>query len=422
MIIANRYELKNKIGNGQFGEVYLATDKETNKEYAVKKISKNLLLKNDIKNYFLNEINILKHLDCEYICKFILNEETISSYNVVLEYCNGGNLNTELDDYIKKNHIPFPESIVKNIIYQILKSLIYLNDNNIIHRDIKTENILIHYSNKEDLLSHNLAKAKIKLTDFGFAKRLEKNQLASSLIGTPLFMDPLIIQAIITKENNSVKIINNLEKNKIYYDEKVDIWSLGVLTYHILFGELPFGGKKYNELLNSIANRKFNLPKFKNLTISKDCIEFIDCMLSLEHKSRLNANELINHKWFTNKKNEIMMELKNLIDVKNKNKFINFWKIKNNLTLNNIYDMEDIKKKPIKKIHTLNTNNKNLKFVLLGSEKEKLDFILADDDNENDDEDEDLFNLIEEEKTLTKPNLIKHFKTNTFFKNKNFNV
>ena len=349
MIIANRYELKNKIGNGTFGDVYLVIDKKTNKEYAMKKISKNLLLKNDIKNYFLNEIAILKNLDSEYICKFIFYEETISNYDVVLEYCNGGNLETELNNYINKYNKPFPESIVKHIIYQVLKALIYLNDKNIVHRDIKTENILIHYLNKEDLQSHNLLNAKIKLIDFGFAKHLEKNELASSLIGTPLFMDPLIIQAIIKNENESTKMINDSEKNKIFYDEKVDIWSLGILTYHLIFGELPFGGKKYSDLLNSIANRKFNLLKFKNLFISKECIEFLDCMLSLEHKSRLSANELINHKWFLNKKNEVFMELKNLNEVKNKNKFINYWKIKRNLNLNDVYDLNDIKKKSIKK-------------------------------------------------------------------------
>ncbi len=413
MIIANKYELKNKIGNGTFGEVYLVLDTKTKKEYAMKKISKKLLLKNDIKNYFINEIAILKNLDCEYICKFIFYEETISNYNVVLEYCNGGNLENELNEYIKKYNKPFPESIVKHIIYQILKALVYLNNKNIVHRDIKTENILIHYSNNEDLQSHNLSNAKIKLIDFGFAKHLEKNELASSLIGTPLFMDPIIIQAIIKNENDNTKIISSdPEKNKIFYDEKVDIWSLGILTYHLLFGELPFGGKKYSDLLNSIANRKFNLLKFKNLFLSKECIEFLDCMLSLEHKSRLSANELINHTWFVNKKPDVFMELKNINDVKNKNKFINYWKIKKNLNLNNIYDVNDIKKKTIKKVLTINNkNNKNnVQFILLKSEKEKFNQFVNDDDGD------DLLDFIEEEKPGTPRNLIKHFKTNTFFK------
>ena len=221
MIIANKYELKNKIGNGTFGEVYLVLDTKTKKEYAMKKISKKLLLKNDIKNYFINEIAILKNLDCEYICKFIFYEETISNYNVVLEYCNGGNLENELNEYIKKYNKPFPESIVKHIIYQVLKALVYLNNKNIVHRDIKTENILIHYSNNEDLQSHNLSNAKIKLIDFGFAKHLEKNELASSLIGTPLFMDPIIIQAIIKNENDNTKIINDPEKIKFFTMKKL---------------------------------------------------------------------------------------------------------------------------------------------------------------------------------------------------------
>ena len=164
--------------------------------------------------------------------------------------------------------------------------------------------------------------------------------------------------------------------------------------------------------MNSIANRKFNLLKFKNLFISKECIEFLDCMLSLEHKSRLSANELINHNWFVNKKPEVFMELKNINDVKNKNKFINYWKIKKNLNLNNIYDVNDIKKKTIKKVLTINNiNNKNnVQFILLKSEKEKFNQFVNDDDGD------DLLDFIEEEKPGTPRNLIKHFKTNTFFK------
>jgi hypothetical protein len=99
--------------------------------------------------------------------------------------------------------------------------------------------------------------------------------------------------------------------------------------------------------------------------------------------------------------------------VKNKNKFINYWKIKRNLNLNDVYDLNDIKKKSIKKIHTINTDKNNVKFILLKSEKEKLNYLLNDDEKENGD---DLLDFIEEEKTGTPRNLIKHFKTNTFFK------
>ena len=107
----------------------------------------------------------------------------------------------------------------------------HLNKNNIIHRDIKSDNILLHYDNEQDLITNNYLKAKVKIIDFGFARFLKKNELAGSLVGTPMYMEPLILNSLLV-----------YKKKKIdgFYNEKVDVWSLGILTYELLIGILPF--------------------------------------------------------------------------------------------------------------------------------------------------------------------------------------
>ena len=306
---------KSKIGNGVYGEVYLGQDIISKKDFAIKKISKSKLLNPENEYCFNNEVSILKYLQPHpNLIKFHLIYESISNFYIIEEYCNGGNLEQNLIKYIKKNNKPFTEEISKYIIKNILYGLSNLNSQNIIHRDLKVENILLHFDNEEDLINQNLMNSKIKIIDFGFAKFLKKNEFADSIIGTPLFMDPIILNSMNDKKEN----------DKNMYDKKVDMWSLGIISYYILLGNLPFQGNNINELSKSIEERKFILPKNQNIYLSKNCIEFIDKLLNVDINLRPSADEiLLNDNWINDKSDQVIMfKLKKENDANNK-EFIN---------------------------------------------------------------------------------------------------
>jgi len=328
LIINKNIQLLNIIGKGRCGEVYLGQNIITKENYAIKKISKKLINIDSNRCYFNNEINSLKLLNHPNIVKYKGLYEDDISYYIFTEYCNGGSLEIANRNYYDKYNKPLSEKIVKYFVLNILNGLAYMNKYNIIHRDIKGDNILLHYDNDKDLITHNYLKAKVKIIDFGFSRFLKNNELAKSIIGSPLYMDPSILSTFITKRANI---------KDGFYDQKVDIWSLGVLTYQLLLGNIPFRGDNLKELIDIINDKNFILPMKngdinQNIILSKDAILFIDKIMSSENNSRPTADILINDKWFKNNeehnKNYFCLKAYDEINIlTNKMKFINFWKI-----------------------------------------------------------------------------------------------
>ena len=385
---------KSKIGNGVYGEVYLGQDIISKKDFAIKKISKSKLLNPENEYCFNNEVSILKYLQPHpNLIKFHLIYESISNFYIIEEYCNGGNLEQNLIKYIKKNNKPFTEEISKYIIKNILYGLSNLNSQNIIHRDLKVENILLHFDNEEDLINQNLMNSKIKIIDFGFAKFLKKNEFADSIIGTPLFMDPIILNSMNDKKEN----------DKNMYDKKVDMWSLGIISYYILLGNLPFQGNNINELSKSIEERKFILPKNQNIYLSKNCIEFIDKLLNVDINLRPSADEiLLNDKWINDKYDEFnILKLKKEKDSNNKD-FINYW------------EKYEVNKKYCKKI----SNNIN--------DKDKIDSLLKRIFNDNIIHKKKFSKLksheIEYQNLVTENEKVLYSKINSFEKKKEYKI
>ena len=155
-------ELLSIIGKGSYGNVYLGKNKANNEYYAIKVISKSQLQSKIVYQYFNNEIYILKHISHPNIVKYISLVEQKKDYWLIIEYCNGGSLVKALKYYLTKYNKPVPENIVKYFIKNILTAVIYLNNKKIIHRDIKSDNILLHYDDEEDLLSNNFKKVMLE--------------------------------------------------------------------------------------------------------------------------------------------------------------------------------------------------------------------------------------------------------------------
>ena len=375
MIEIDDYLIKDKIGKGSFGEVYLTTKKGTNKIFATKKMQKSIVLQPKVKKFFNNEISILQKIEHPNIIKLYEIKQKINNYYLIFEYCNGGSLLNALEKYKKKYQSPFTQEIVQYIMNQVVSGLRYLHNLKILHRDIKLDNILLNYENDEDSKNLNLLKSNIKIIDFGFARYLEDNTLAESTLGSPMYMDPLILQKL-------NKINNN---NSFGYDQKADIWSLGTICYEMLIGTPPYNAHTYNDLMKKINYGDYKIPN--NIKLSKEVISFINGMLQYNPNSRLDINALANHDFIIKDcKNFHPIDIKQIDPNKNEivlnsreNKTIWFLFETENKNDNQKINLEDIPNDMIDKNKMKNENEKNLEYTGVKGKPEEI--LVGNDEN-----------------------------------------
>ena len=281
------------IGKGSFGQVFLTTKRGTQQQFATKKIQKSVALQEKVKKYFNNEIFILRNVSHPNIIKLYEIKQTLNNFYLVFELCNGGGLSSCLEKYKKNNdNKPFTQEIAQHIIKQIVSGIQYLHNKKILHRDLKLDNILVHFENEED--KENMLKCKIKIIDFGFARYLNDDVLAQSVLGSPINMSPQILMKM-----------RKIDNNKSFgYDQKADIWSLGTICYELLIGFPPFDAKNYEELTSKIQKGNYKIPN--NLELSNEAISFLNSMLQYDPKERLDINELAKHKFLTSNTNEFI--------------------------------------------------------------------------------------------------------------------
>ena len=286
-IVVDSYFLNKSIGKGNFGEVFITQKKgEPNKFYATKKIDRKVCEQPQFFNRFANEINIIMRVNHPNIVKFIDLKRTEHNWYLITEYINGGTLSDNLRKYISIYHKPFPEELIQHFMKQIVAAVNYLHFNKIIHRDLKLDNILVHFPNDYDMQTFNLKNCQIKIIDFGFAKVLN-SQLTFTALGTPHYMDPKILEHINTGIPNSG------------YNEKVDIWSLGTLCYEMAVGYSPFRGSCMQDLYQKVQQGNYNLP----MSLSEELVSFINSMLQQDEEKRADVSQLMKHPFLNNSVN-----------------------------------------------------------------------------------------------------------------------
>ena len=282
--------LINLIGKSSFGEIYLSSKNGSSTQYATKVIDKSSIENSEAKKYIDNEISILKEINHPNIVNLIEIKNTEEKLYIVQEYCNGGGLDKFLEKYLAENKKGLPEEMVQYIMRQILSAMEYLSNKEIMHRQIKLDNILIHYEDENDRKNNNIMKATIKLIDFSFAIILKKGELTDTILGSPINMSPTLLH----------KLNNDPEYKDVGYDEKEDIWSLGTICYELLMGRSAFESDDMDDLYKKINKGDYYVP----ITFSKETVSFLNDMLQYDSNKRLSFNELNNHKFLKNNINE----------------------------------------------------------------------------------------------------------------------
>ena len=190
------------------------------------------------------------------------------NFYVVSEILRGGSVMSRLQ-YMGQ----FPEDEVLRIIKQVAEALQYLHFNSIAHRDIKLENIMfVGEDGKIDDLQ-------IKLIDFGFAEKFDRKKGMKLILGSPLYMAPELV-------------------NKSIYNEAIDVWALGIITYLLLCGLTPFQASTIQQIHENVLNKEVAFDSRKWEAVSENAKNFILTCLNKDHKVRRSINWLlINDRW-----------------------------------------------------------------------------------------------------------------------------
>ncbi|CAD8160994.1 unnamed protein product [Paramecium pentaurelia] len=272
-VIGERYILLSLLGKGGFSEVYKGYDLKEMKHVACKIHQLNSNWTINSKSYYVKlvtkEYRVHKQLQHPNILQLLDSVEIDSNtFCTILEYCNG----QDLSYYMKKYGI-IEEKEAKLIIQQLLESVKYIHLNKIIHYDIKPQNILFNQNF-------------VKLCDFGVCKELDNEisqiEYTTQGVGTFWYLPPECFL-----QGNNPQLISN----------KVDIWSIGVIFFEMLYGLKPFGnGESQETILKQRiieTSEKVTFPDKPNL--SQECKEFIEGCLNHKEQDRFDIHQACNH-------------------------------------------------------------------------------------------------------------------------------
>ena len=280
------YKILKFLGEGSYAECYAVQNRLTGINRAMKILHRKKSLKsNGIPDEtIINEIKILCKTDHPNILKLLSVYYNELYINIITELCSEGELYNEID----KNGI-FNEKKASYVIYQILSAINYCHKMNIIHRDLKPENIFI--VKREDYDNDLLF---IKIGDFGTAKWFEENKIERNVVGSCYYIAPEV-----------------LEKK---YNEKCDLWSIGVIMYILLSGKPPFNGVNDEEIYKKILNGSYDLKNEPWDKISNEAKDLIYKLLLRDTEKRINAEDALKHKWFiVNQSKELFNKIENKV-------------------------------------------------------------------------------------------------------------
>lgn len=265
------YKVGKTIGTGGFSVVKAATDKATGQQWACKIMS----LPPPGKQFNENEssrADIFKEIDILIALKhdnIVLMKEYFEEGNKVylfMEMLEGGEL---LDAVLEKGH--YSEGDARSVFLQIIKAIQYLHSREIVHRDLKLENLLL--VRKGDI-SH------IKIADFGLARRYIGPSALTTICGTPQYVAPEIIKG-----------------GPTHYGPECDLWSAGVILFILLGGYPPFYDESEPKLFEKIRKGRFDFNDDVWTAVSEDAKDMIRKLLAVDPQQRMTISQVLEHPW-----------------------------------------------------------------------------------------------------------------------------
>lgn len=270
------YIVLSEIGHGSFGRVYKARHLVTEKVFALKVIPKTKVKTPYLKKLMDSEVRIMKLINHPNVIHLHEYMASATCYYMVLDYCDGGDLYRYIN---RKPNKCILEKDAIEIFKQIMNGFFELHKHNIIHRDVKSENIF-----RKD--------GQWMIGDFGLAKM--GDETAISYVGSYEFMAP--------------EMLRNGPKSRVNYSSKVDLWSIGCLFYEILFGETPFHYVTTPQMLEDIQFKSGDALKF-NREISVSAKDLLRKLLQENPEKRLNWESFFSHPLFERSEPQLPREV-----------------------------------------------------------------------------------------------------------------
>lgn len=263
---ADIYTLEKKIRKGSFSTVWECRHKVSGELYACKVIDRSGLKPSD-DEAILNEVAIMQSLaDNKYVVQLLDFYEEDDHFYMIMEYMTGGDVFDRIVQYTQ-----YTEKDAHDLSVCLLKALQNVHQAGIAHRDIKPQNLLLVES--ED-------NAKVKIGDFGFAKRVHTLESLTTRVGTPTYVAPEVLK-------------------NIPHDHRVDLWSVGIVIFVLLVGYPPFMEENQNVLFQKIRNGEWSFLPEDWKHISDDAKDLIKGLLVVDPKERMNVDEALRHPWIT---------------------------------------------------------------------------------------------------------------------------
>ena len=257
------FKIIKQLGIGSFGRVLLVQHNKTKVQYALKVLDKGKQMNEQDKENFLREVEIMYKIHHPNIVKLFGHFEDNENCYLLMEYVDKG----ELFSYIPENgKSKITTREVASIIRDVISAVYYIHHMNppIMHRDIKPENILI------------TSNMKAKLSDFGYSAYINPGDIRNSICGTPVYLAPEMIKMT-------------------GHDEKVDIWSIGVLLFELLTGDQAWAGENVETVKYNICNLRISWPEDMNAFAA----DLISKILKTNPEERISLRDMLNHSFFT---------------------------------------------------------------------------------------------------------------------------